>query len=107
MTCMNLEKIDSALQKGSASPGKGMILDDDDPEYKLIAECNSLLAEIENEIAVVHRFICDKYRMKFPELELLVQNPTDYARVVKVIGNEMDLTLVNLDEILPLSLIHI
>ena len=43
----------------------------------------------------------DKYRLKFPELESLVHHPIDYARVVKAIGNEMDITLVDLEDILP------
>ncbi len=41
------------------------------------------------------------YRLKFPELESLVHNPVDYARVVKVIGNEMDITDLDLESILP------
>ena len=40
-------------------------------------------------------------RSKFPELESLVHHAIDYARVVKAIANEMDVTLVNLDDILP------
>ena len=41
-------------------------------------------------------------RAKFPELESLVHHPIDYARVVKAIGNEMDITLINtLEDILP------
>lgn len=40
-------------------------------------------------------------RSKFPELESLVHHAIDYARVVKAIGNEMDITLINLDDILP------
>ena len=40
-------------------------------------------------------------RSKFPELESLVHHPIDYARVVSAIGNEMDVTLINLDNILP------
>lgn len=35
-------------------------------------ECNRLAVDIDNEIAVVHNFIRDKYRPKFPELESLV-----------------------------------
>ena len=42
-----------------------------------------------------------KHRSKFPELESLVHHAIDYARVVKAIGNEMDITLINLDDILP------
>lgn len=102
-----MKKIDGALQNRSGIPGNGMVLNDDDPEYKLIAEGNSLLAEIDSEIAVVHSFICDKYRLKFPELESLIQHPIAYAKVVQVIGNEMDLTKVNLDGILPSAIIMV
>ena len=46
--------------------------------------------------------ICVLCRAKFPELESLVHHPIDYARVVKAIGNEMDITLINtLEDILP------
>jgi len=104
---MNLQSIDDTLQKQSTIPANGTGLDDDNPEYKLITECNLLLAEIDNEIATVHSFVCDKYRLKFPELRSLVQHPIDYARVVRAIGNEMDLTLVNLDGILPSAIIMV
>eukprot|EP00959_Pyramimonas_sp_CCMP1952_P404623 8480081-Pyramimonas_sp.AAC.1 len=80
---------------------------EDNPEYKLIVECNQLAVDIDNEIAVVHNFIRDKYRLKFPELESLVMHPIDYARVVKAIGNEMDMTVVNLDGLLPSATIMV
>ncbi|RVX10584.1 U4/U6 small nuclear ribonucleoprotein Prp31-like [Vitis vinifera] len=70
---------------------------EDDPEYQLIVDCNALSVDIENEIVIIHNFIRDNYRLKFPELESLVHHPIDYARVVKKIGNEMDLTLVDLE----------
>ena len=73
---------------------------EDDPEYQLIVDCNALSVDIENEIVIIHNFIRDKYRLKFPELESLVHHPIDYARVVKKIGNEMDLTLVDLEGLL-------
>ncbi|KAL8109872.1 hypothetical protein AgCh_025823 [Apium graveolens] len=47
------------------------------------------------------------YRLKFPELESLVHHPTDYARVVKKIGNEVDLTLVDLQGLLPSAIIMV
>lgn len=40
-------------------------------------------------------------RSKFPELESLVHHPIDYAKVVQAIGNEMDVTLIDLEPILP------
>ena len=51
-------------------------------------DCNQLAVEIDAEIAVIHNWIRDQYRPKFPELESLVHHPIDYARVVKAIGNE-------------------
>lgn len=36
-----------------------------------------------------------------------VHHPIDYARVVKRIGNEMDLTLVNLDDMLPAATVMV
>ena len=95
-----LQKVEDALQKGTDFSNQGFILEED-PEYQLIVDCNALSVDIENEIIIIHNFIRDKYRLKFPELESLVHHPIDYARVVRKIGNEMDLTLVDLKGILP------
>lgn len=50
---------------------------------------------------VLIQFIRDHYAPRFPELESLILNPMDYARTVKAIGNEKDLTKVDLRSILP------
>ncbi|KAG2297822.1 hypothetical protein Bca52824_034294 [Brassica carinata] len=84
-------KVDEALLGDRA-----MTSEDDDPEYKLIVDCNQLSVDIENEIVKVHGFIRCKYRLRFPELESLVHHATKYASVVKQIGDEKDLTLVPL-----------
>ncbi|GMH20715.1 hypothetical protein Nepgr_022556 [Nepenthes gracilis] len=101
-----MQKVEDALQKGSENSDHGIVLEDD-PEYQLIVDCNALSVDIENEIIIIHNFIRDKYRLKFPELESLVHHPIDYARVVKRIGNEMDLTLVDLDGLLPSAIIMV
>lgn len=88
-----MQKVEDAIiftNKGN------VIVEEDDPEYKLIVDCNALCIEIEDEIFIIHNFIRDKYRLKFPELDSLVNHPIDYARVVKQIGKETDLTLVDL-----------
>ncbi|XP_028778542.1 LOW QUALITY PROTEIN: U4/U6 small nuclear ribonucleoprotein Prp31 homolog [Neltuma alba] len=100
-----MQKVEEALEKGSDVSNQGVDLEDD-PEYQLIVECNALSVDIENEI-VIHNFIRDKYRLKFPELESLVHHPIDYARVVKKIGNETDLTLVDLEGLLPSAIIMV
>lgn len=80
---------------------------EEDDEYKLIVRMNELSTDIDNEIMLIHKFVRDLYATKFPELENLIGNPVDYAKVVKEIGNEMDLTMVNLDEVLPSATIMV
>ncbi|KAK6922163.1 Nop domain [Dillenia turbinata] len=101
-----MQKVEDALEKGSDVSNLGIVLVDD-PEYQLMVDCNALSVDIGNEIAIIHNFIRDKYRLKFPELKSLVHHPIDYAPVVKKIGNEMDLTLVDLEGLLPLAIIMV
>ncbi|THV73463.1 Nop domain-containing protein [Aureobasidium pullulans] len=60
---------------------------EDNPEYKLLTESNTLSTSIDGEVILVHKFIRDHYSTRFPELERLVQNPLDYAKTVAIIGN--------------------
>ena len=102
-----VQKVDEAIASGTQeSSFKGTVVEDD-PEYQLIVDCNTLSVDIDNEITVIHNFIRDKYRAKFPELESLVLHPIDYSRLVKQIGNEMDLTLVDLGGLLPCPLLQL
>lgn len=95
---------------------------EEDPEYKLLVESNVIVAEINNEIQVIHKYIRDNYAAKFPELESLVVNPLDYARVVQRIGNQtvcpsillrsrlthkQDMTQVEFTDILPAATIMV
>ena len=56
---------------------------------------NKLLLEIDKQIFNLYNLIRDKYRNKFPELESVVQDPIDYARAIKKIGNEKDMSLID------------
>ncbi|KAL8728812.1 MAG: hypothetical protein Q9181_005216 [Wetmoreana brouardii] len=60
---------------------------EDNPEYHLLTQANTLSTSIDNEIILVHKFIRDHYSARFPELETLVTNPLDYAKTVAIIGN--------------------
>jgi U4/U6 small nuclear ribonucleoprotein PRP31 len=60
---------------------------EDDPEYKLLTQSNSLATQIDSEIILVHKFIRDHYSTRFPELETLVANPLDYAKTVAILKN--------------------
>lgn len=92
------EYVDNAA---ASSSSKSQPLEEGSAEYDLVVTSNDLMVQIDDEIEAVHRFIAEIYATKFPELDSLVPNALDYARVVKAIGNEMDLTLV---EELPLLL---
>lgn len=61
-----------------------------DPEYQLIVEANSVAAEIDNEISLIHKFTKDKYQKRFPELDSLVMNEIDYIKAVLELGNDLD-----------------
>ncbi|DBA01298.1 TPA: LOW QUALITY PROTEIN: hypothetical protein N0F65_001803, partial [Lagenidium giganteum] len=71
------------------------------PEYNLVVTSNDLMVQIDDEIAAIHRYVVEIYSAKFPELDSLVPNALDYVRVVKKIGNEMDMTVVDLSSLLP------
>jgi len=96
-----LSRVNSAL----LTPLTGMFEDNglltETPEYKLILECNQLVQDIDEDVIKSHKYVADIYAKKFPELEQLVPNKVDYLKTVERMGNETDMTLVNLDDILP------
>lgn len=55
-----------------------------DPEYLLIVDANHLLVKIDDEIEIIHNFVKEIYKKRFPELEQLVQLPMDYLKTVQV-----------------------
>lgn len=60
---------------------------EDNPEYRILTESNTLSTQLDGEIMKVHKFIRDHYSARFPELETLIQNPIEYAKVVAILGN--------------------
>mmetsp|Transcript_15693 Transcript_15693/g.15032 ORF Transcript_15693/g.15032 Transcript_15693/m.15032 type:complete len:699 (+) Transcript_15693:1115-3211(+) len=78
-----------------------------DPEYKLILTSNKIVQEIDEEILGTQRYVTEIYAKKFPELDSLVSNKIDYIQTVKRIGNEMDMTLVELSDLLPSTTVMI
>ncbi|CEF97494.1 Prp31 C-terminal [Ostreococcus tauri] len=99
-----LRKRENAMETTESGKALGAV---DRGAEALVMKCNALTVEVDNEIAIVHRFIKDKYKKKFPELESLVLHPIDYARVVKAIGNETDIMGVDLDGVLPSATIMV
>eukprot|EP00123_Amoebidium_parasiticum_P012768 comp21559_c0_seq1/m.30094 comp21559_c0_seq1/g.30094 ORF comp21559_c0_seq1/g.30094 comp21559_c0_seq1/m.30094 type:complete len:494 (-) comp21559_c0_seq1:53-1534(-) len=80
---------------------------EEDPEYKLIVKSNALAVDIDGEINVLHKFVRDRYSKRFPELEQLVPVPYDYIRAVHMIGNDMDVTKLDLASILPAAAVMV
>ncbi|KAL8932076.1 MAG: hypothetical protein Q9211_006542, partial [Gyalolechia sp. 1 TL-2023] len=82
-----LEKVAyyQSLPPEKQNPSVGSV--EDNPEYHLLTQANTLSTSIDNEIILVHKFIRDHYSTRFPELETLVTNPLDYAKTVAIIGN--------------------
>ena len=58
------------------------------PEYMLIVEANNKAVAIDNELALIHKFVREKYSKRFPELESLVPTPIEYLMTVRHLGNE-------------------
>ena len=90
---MHLQRVKDALEGKEVNERAWTGPSEDEPTYKLLVDCNQLAVDIDNEIGIIHNFMRDKYRLKFPELESLVHHPIDYARVVQAIGNDPLLTL--------------
>lgn len=61
-----------------------------DPEYQLIVEANSIAADIDNEISVIHKFTKGKFQKRFPELDSLIVGEMEYLHAVKELGNDLD-----------------
>jgi U4/U6 small nuclear ribonucleoprotein PRP31 len=102
-TSTNYQNHMRQVELALASPGDethvGVL--DDDPEYQLVVECNAIIFKIDDEITLIHRYVADLYSKKFPELESLIPNKIDYVKTVQRIGNEMDMTLIELNDLLP------
>lgn len=66
-----------------------------------------MIIHVDNEIEAIAKTIRDAYAKRFPELDSLILNPLDYARVVLKLGNEIELTEVDLTGILPSATIMV
>lgn len=72
-----------------------------DPEYLLIVEANNLTVEIDNEIAIIHKYCRDHYCKRFPELESLVPGALDYLNTIYSLGNKLEASKIETLEFLP------
>ncbi|KAI9484977.1 hypothetical protein BDB00DRAFT_852443 [Zychaea mexicana] len=106
-TKKTLERIDYFKSQDRDTTQLSKAPTEEDEEYQLIVNANSMTADIDGEIQVVHKYIRDHYASRFPELESLILNPMDYARTVKAIGNSDNINTNELRPILPSATIMV
>jgi len=68
----------------------------------LLTQSCQLIGQIDDEMLRIYHHIRCIYRTRFPELESLVHQPLEYARVIKAIGKEEDISQVDLSKVAPL-----
>ena len=56
---------------------------------------------------MIHKFVRDLYSKRFPELESLVHTSLEYVRTVQLLQNDLEVTKVNLNEVLPAATIMV
>lgn len=91
----HLGRVRAALASGISSTATAGRLEDW-PEYKLVVSSNAMTAAVDDEVVALYRYVADAYRRRFPELETVLPTPAEYLKAVRAIGNESDLTLVDL-----------
>jgi U4/U6 small nuclear ribonucleoprotein PRP31 len=64
-------------------------------QHQLMTSSNKFLIAVQTELTKAFEDLMKAYNPKFPELEDLLPNPIAYKNAIKVIQNEMDLTLVH------------
>jgi len=55
-----------------------------------IKKTNEYLRKLTPEILIVFKQCRDSYHKRFAELETIITNAFDFARVVKALGNELN-----------------
>jgi U4/U6 small nuclear ribonucleoprotein PRP31 len=63
-----------------------------DDRHELLVNSNRYLIASMDELDDAHKSLCEAYHPKFPELEELLPNATQYVKSVGIIGNATDLT---------------
>ena len=91
----NMKLISDALENPDSNTT--VVILEQDHEYNLILTSNKMIQDISEEIDDIHRCVAEIYAKKFPELESLISNKLDYIRTIQRIGNEMDMTLIELN----------
>ncbi|EKF32582.1 trans-splicing factor, putative [Trypanosoma cruzi marinkellei] len=78
----------------------------EDPEYQFVIDSSTLVLRIEVEKSKAVVYLRAHYGQRFPELAMFFSDSVLYARIVRLIQNNMDLSVVidQLDELIPSQL---
>ena len=87
------KEIDSEEEKGSQK------------EYQKISDTNEMIVKLVEDINDLYTYIKEIYSLKFKELAELETNKITYMKVVMRIGNETDLTKIELNDLLENSIL--
>ena len=91
---INDAKLQSHLSSIASEPTT-ISNDDKEKGYSLMTTSNKYLLQIQTVINKAHSDLVLAYKSKFPEVEDLLPDPIAYKNAIKVIQNEMDMTLIN------------
>ncbi|RNF06397.1 putative trans-splicing factor [Trypanosoma conorhini] len=78
----------------------------EEPEYQFVIDSSTLVLRIEVEKSKAAVYLRAHYGQRFPELAMFFSDSVLYARIVRLIQNNMDLSVVidQLDELVPSQL---
>merc|ERR1712130_281227 len=100
----SMVKIRASLGE-NPKPWFGLV--EQNPEYQLVVKANELCTKIDNEISIVHKFVQDMYAERFPELNGMIPEPSVYLKTVNILGNDIEVGMKKLDEVLTAQTILI
>ena len=84
--CLFVQDVEERLGKPREGEWSGVL--EEDPEYRVITKCNELAIEVDTEVSRIHKYVLELYSKRFPGLDNIVPNASDYFKVVKTIQNE-------------------
>jgi U4/U6 small nuclear ribonucleoprotein PRP31 len=56
---------------------------------------------------IIHKYVKDLYSKRFPELDSMVYTPIEYMKTVQLLQNDLEVTRVDLSDILPAATIMV
>ena len=64
--------------------------------YFMITESNKYISTINQEINIITKTIKEIYSERFPELATIILNPYEYAFIVKLLGNDLNINNISI-----------